>query len=52
MQHASALMAVEDSSGPGQTRAASYSYLQDDEEERLEISSINYFTSFFTLIHI
>lgn len=34
MQHASALMAVEDSSGPGQTRAASYSYLRDDEDER------------------
>ncbi|KAI4471407.1 ran binding protein 9-related [Holotrichia oblita] len=34
MQHASALMAVEDLSGPGQTRAASYSYLRDDEDER------------------
>lgn len=41
MQHASALMAVEDSSGPGQTRAASYSYLTDDEEERYTLYLIN-----------
>ncbi|XP_071050495.1 ryanodine receptor isoform X2 [Onthophagus taurus] len=34
MQHASALMAVEESSGMGQTRTTSYSYLQDDDEER------------------
>jgi ryanodine receptor 2 len=34
MQHASGLMAVEDSGGGGPTRAASYSYMNVDDEER------------------
>lgn len=33
MQHASGLMAVEESGGP-QTRATSYNYMKDDDEER------------------
>lgn len=34
MQHASGLMAVEDSGGGGPTRATSYSYMTDEDEER------------------
>ncbi|CAH0546152.1 unnamed protein product [Brassicogethes aeneus] len=34
MQHASGLMAVEESGGGGPTRAASYSYMSDEDEER------------------
>lgn len=34
MQHASGLMAVEDSGGGGPTRAASYSYMHVDDEDR------------------
>lgn len=35
MQHASGLMAVEESGGGGQTRATSYSYMTDEDEERM-----------------
>ncbi|ERL88665.1 hypothetical protein D910_06049 [Dendroctonus ponderosae] len=34
MQHASALMAVEESGGGGPTRATTYSYMTDEEEQR------------------
>ncbi|KAG5899237.1 hypothetical protein JTB14_035422 [Gonioctena quinquepunctata] len=34
MQHASGLMAVEDSGGGGPTRATSYSYMTDEDEDR------------------
>lgn len=34
MQHASALMAVEDSSGIGKSRESSYSYMTDDDDEK------------------
>lgn len=34
MQHASGLMAVEESGGGGPTRATSYSYMTDEDEER------------------
>ncbi|KAJ8982736.1 hypothetical protein NQ317_014034 [Molorchus minor] len=34
MQHASGLMAVEESGGGGPTRAASYSYITDEDEDR------------------
>lgn len=34
MQHASGLMAVEESGGGGPTRAASYSYISDEDDER------------------
>lgn len=34
MQHASGLMAVEESAGGAQIRTASYTYLGEDEEER------------------
>ncbi|XP_046400098.1 ryanodine receptor isoform X3 [Ischnura elegans] len=34
MQHASGLMAVEESSGGGKAREASYAYLSEDDEER------------------
>lgn len=37
MQHASGLMAVEDSGGVGQTRATSYSYMTDEDEDRYNI---------------
>lgn len=35
MTHASALMDVEDSSGGGKARESAYSYISEDEEERL-----------------
>lgn len=34
MTHASGLMAVEESSGGGKAREASYSYMTEDDEER------------------
>lgn len=41
MQHASGLMAVEDSGGVGQTRAASYSYMTDEDEDRFVSKNIH-----------
>ncbi|XP_017777975.1 PREDICTED: ryanodine receptor [Nicrophorus vespilloides] len=34
MQHASGLMAVEETAGPGQARSTSYNYMTDEDEER------------------
>lgn len=38
MQHASGLMAVEESGGSGPSRTASYSYMANEDEERYVIS--------------
>lgn len=42
MTHASALMDVEDSSGSGKTREAAYSYIADEEDDRLVDLMRNY----------